>query len=195
MCAFEKRMFEISGNLTAVDPENYPKFLITVLNVRDFYIKHFGKQIMNAIALFIDNATAGSGYTPIITPTLGQFLIIKLNIDNFEETGKIIYQLAHELCHYVFYAVYGLDKPLADQQEESICSAASLCVLKQLDVNSFFIYSNHILCLDNKAYHQGAFVAKNIDYDFEKLKEIIFKQREPSYNEDSSGEALMFANV
>ena len=70
----------------------------------------FGKEIMDKHPLLIDNATCGSGYTPIITPVLGRYLIIKLNIKDFSNRERIIFQVSHELCHYVFYSYLGLKK-------------------------------------------------------------------------------------
>lgn len=50
----------------------------------------------------------GSGYTPITIPVLSRLVIIKLGIDNFLDVEKIIYQFSHELCHFIYYCLYGL---------------------------------------------------------------------------------------
>lgn len=113
-----ERVFEINGNLGNII--NYQNFENIICKVRNRFIELFGEEIMSRIPVYVDNATdIMSGHTPIITPILGKYLCIKLNIGNFLDSQRIVFQYAHELCHYVFYSIKGLDKPFADEYEES----------------------------------------------------------------------------
>lgn len=76
----------------------------TVLQVEE-YIGTIQKSEMRTIfrlyyiddlPWYIDNATAGSGCTPIITPVLGKILVMKLGISNESQKGQIAFQFAHE---------------------------------------------------------------------------------------------------
>ena len=143
--------------------------------MRNRFLKLFGEDIMSRIPLLVDNATEMSGYTPIITPVLGKYLCIKLGISNFLWTDQIIYQFSHELCHYVFYAIQGIDKPFADEKEESICSAMSLCILKDFyeDIER---YINHVKGLENLGYRNGAAIAEDVNYESSLLSSIILNE-------------------
>lgn len=127
---------------------------------------------MTKIPLYIDNATAGSGYTPIITPIFGKYLCIKLGVPNFWDTERIIYQFAHELCHYVFYSLQGIDKPLADTREEMICSAMSLCILKDF-YDNIQRHIDHVNALENVGYRNGGILAERLNYNSRKLANMI----------------------
>lgn len=162
--------FEINGNLSGDGGlEDYEIFESTICIIRTYYINLFGDEFMSTIDLYVDNATQNSGYTPVITPILGKYLIIKLGVSDGDARGKIAYQFAHELMHYAFYVKYGLDKQPADVREESICSAASLIVLHDLFLQDFDGYKVHVKTLENIAYRGGAEIAESVDYDFKKL--------------------------
>lgn len=167
---------EINGNLYEIDGIN--EFETSIVKVFQLFIEHFGLDIMNQIDLYIDNAIndSMSGYTPIITPVFKKFLIIKLGIENFKLFDKIVYQFSHELCHYLFYCIYGLNKQPADLQEESICSAMSLCVIKNLYPQVTDFYKELVKNLDNKGYQHGYIIANKLNYDIKELKEIIFNK-------------------
>lgn len=166
----KEKVFEINGNLGNI--LNYQNFENVICEVRNRFIELFGEEIMSQIPLLVDNATAMSGYTPIITPILGRYLCIKLNIENFLDTQRIIYQFAHELCHYVFYSIKGLDKPFSDEYEESICTAMSLCVLKDfcVDIESWVEYVSK---LENNGYRNGAQVAQTFNFNSKNLRDLI----------------------
>lgn len=106
------RNYEINGNLVGESTLDLAKFIRAVCKVMDLYVEEFGEKLMNSI----DNATKGSGHTPIITPVLGKYLIIKLDIENGFQESVIAYQFSHELMHYVFYAIKGLIKNLLMQK-------------------------------------------------------------------------------
>lgn len=167
------RHFQINGNLIQESELDYDKFCDVVCNVRNLYIKEFGEDLMNSIDLLIDNSTRGSGYTPNITPILCKYLIIKLNIKKEDTESNIIFQIAHELMHYVFYAIKGINKEMADEREESICTAASLIAIKEFYQQEFPLYYNHVKNLENKAYRKGAQIAESVEFNFQKLKELI----------------------
>lgn len=173
-----ERVFEINGNLA--NTINYQNFEITICQVRNRFIALFGEEVMSSISLYVDNATdVMSGHTPIITPILGKYLCIKLNIANFLNTEQIIFQFAHELCHYVFYSLKGLDKPFADVNEESISTAMSLCILKDFGVDieqhngDYESWVEYVSKLENTGYRKGAIVAKSVNYNSENLRDLI----------------------
>lgn len=166
---------QINGNLDVIP--NFQNFQNLVLQVYFKFVNLFGINVMTKIPLFVDNATAGSGYTPIITPIFKQYLCIKLNINNFLDNQMIIYQLAHELCHYVFYSIKGIDKTFADDREETICSAMSLCILKGF-YDDIQRHIDHVKGLENFAYRDGAALAESVNYDSNKLRLIIIIETE-----------------
>ena len=102
-------MYEINGNLSEL--KYYRVFQFTVSNVVGKFIDIFGSDLLNKQKFYVDNCydngTANCGYTPIITPILKEYLIIKLGIDDFRNVKKIIFQFAHELTHYVFFCLKG----------------------------------------------------------------------------------------
>ena len=135
---------------------------------------------MSRIPVYVDNATdIMSGHTPIITPILGKYLCIKLNIDNFLDSQRIVFQFSHELCHYVFYAIKGLDKPFADEYEESICTAMSLCALKSFSadltksIDNYESWLEYVSKLKNNGYRNGAKVAQSLDFNCKNLRDFI----------------------
>jgi len=167
--------WEISGNLD--DPQNglanYSQFQQTICQVKGLFDNLFGTETLDKIDFLVDNATDGSGYTPITTTVLGKYVIIKLNITANDAESKVAYQFSHELTHLVFRSYLGLNKPHANDQEEAICTAASLITLKILYPEAFGPYVEHVRELSNTAYREGAELATSIDFDFTKLKTII----------------------
>lgn len=165
--------FEVNGNLE--DEENFKNFLENIKKVMNVFVDTFGLDTMSKIDLYIDNAIEKSGYTPIITVILKKYIIIKLGINDFSNSEQIIYQFSHELCHYVFYSLKGLDKPKADSIEENICSAMSLVLIKILcpdKINKWLTYVNN---LNNKNYNNGGKIAENCNFDINILKKQIYE--------------------
>ena len=164
-------MFVVSGNLD--DPENglenYQMFLMTIVRIWSYFLQYVGADSMNSIKLFIDNAISGSGYTPITTPIFGEYLTIKLHIESKDGEERIAYQFAHELMHFVYYTKYGMDKNRADEVEESICTASSLIVLRDLYPIHWGRYNSQVMNLENNASRMGADVALDVGYSFEEL--------------------------
>ena len=128
---------------------------------------------MNKQIMYIDNATADSGYSPIITVILRKYLIIKLCIYSDSIKSEIAYQFGHELTHFVFYSYFGLNKPPANFEEEMICSAASLIVVKKLFPGDLDMFKSHVNNLSQDCYRKGLEYAESIDYDLENLKNSI----------------------
>ncbi|SDN85830.1 hypothetical protein [Acetanaerobacterium elongatum] len=170
--------FEISGNLK--EYESYDNFCATLLQVMNLFVAVFGLETMLKIDLYIDNAlydkqtkeNSMSGYTPITTLICSKYIVIKLNISDFSQTSQIIYQFAHELCHYVFYSIYGIDKPKGDNNEEAICSAMSLCTIKSLYPQNLEHWKEHVRSLSN-IYGLGYPIAEELNYDIYALSERI----------------------
>lgn len=169
------RYWEINGNLDDAQSglANYSQFEQAICRVKKFFDDVFGADRLNSIDLFVDNATADSGYTPITTTILGKYVVIKLRIAPDDKESEVAYQFAHELTHFVFRAYLGINKPHANEQEETICSAAAVMTIKLLYPLDFSSYDKHIRGLGNNAYRNGAYLAESIQYDFQKLKSMI----------------------
>ncbi|MFR5643182.1 MAG: hypothetical protein ACLTK7_08450 [Clostridium paraputrificum] len=171
-----KKTWEINGNLYGEDGlENIQDFEEVIIKVKSLYDEIFGEKVMNKYDLYVDNATKDSGYSPIITVVLRKYIIIKLKISGDASKGKIAYQFAHELTHFVFYSYFGLNKPFANCREETICSAASLIIIRDLFPDEFNTYNVHVKSLDEECYRRGADYAESIDYSLEKLKDKIME--------------------
>lgn len=172
-------MYEINGNLTEV--EKYRVFSYAVATVMGEFNQIFGQEIMTKYPLYVDNCNnienSNCGYTPIITPVLKQILIIKLGINDFGNIAMIIYQLAHELCHYVFYSIHGITRAKANEEEEIICTAMSLIILKKLcEVSVFESYCKHVKALTVPYYRNGYYLAEELEFKTEGIVEKIFKK-------------------
>lgn len=167
-------MFEVNGNLYGKDGlTNIEMFQKVVINIRMYYLTKLKNVFSENIDLYIDNAISGSGYTPVITPVLNKILIIKLCIKSSSFEAQIAYQFAHEYMHYIFFCKYGLQKPSADEREESICSAASLIVLHDMYPAFFDSFNDYVKALSNNSYRAGADLAEKVKYDINILARII----------------------
>ncbi|QLY40181.1 hypothetical protein HF295_04610 [Hujiaoplasma nucleasis] len=172
--------YEVNGNLSNIG--KYNVFSNTIAIVMKEFNQIFGSKIMNKYPLLIDNCNnvekANCGHTPIITPVLKQILIIKLGIDDFGNEAKIIFQLAHELCHYVFYSIEGITKTMAGEEEEKLCTAMSLIVLKKLCENSIFErYCTHVKDLQVAYYRNGYFLAEELEFEIDYIVDKILKKQ------------------
>ena len=165
----EEKKCEINGNLEGGSIE---MFNCTVISVYTLFVELFGKDLITKLPLFVDNATRGSGNTPITIPVLRRFVIIKLGIEEFTDVERIIYQFSHELCHFIYYCLYGIDKELADEKEEAICTAMSLCCLKYFCKN-IDKWTNHVQSLKREGYRNGFEEAQAVDFDAFRLSKII----------------------
>lgn len=165
--------FEVNGNLKDELNLNFDMFFYTIQKVYMIYEQVFGKTTMESIDLYIDNATSGSGYTPNITVVHRKYLILKLGVGKDSLESQIAFQVAHELMHYVFYAKKGLDKKKAGPEEEAVCSAASLCIIKLIYPLEFEWYYNYVCGLENEGYRKGALIADQIQYDLKALGTMI----------------------
>ena len=170
-----ERYWEINGNLydEQYGLKNIKDFEEVIISVKNLYDQLFGEEVMNKQIMYIDNATADSGYSPIITVILRKYLIIKLCIYSDSIKSEIAYQFGHELTHFVFSSYFGLDKPPANFDEEMICSAASLIVVKELFPNDLDMFKSHVNSLTQDCYRKGVEYAESIDYDLENLKKSI----------------------
>lgn len=155
--------------------KNYNVFYKYVCGTTSIFIETFGKDIMEKIDLYIDNATVGSGYTPVTVPLFKKIIIIKLGIPDFSDKERIVYQYAHELCHYVFYSLKGFDKEKDNYEEESICSAMSLVLINKLFPDSIVSWMSYVSNLEDNKYRDGAKIVETINFDIVKLKEMIYR--------------------
>lgn len=170
-----ERTWEINGNLSeeGYGLVNYGTFQLGIICVIELFLKTFGVNQMKQIDLYIDNATDNSGYTPIITPVLKKYLIIKLGISKESDLATIVYQFAHELTHYIFYTYYGFNKPRATELEETVCTATSLIAIKNICPDDFDRYCQHVSILANESYRNGLNLALEINFDLGLIKKKI----------------------
>lgn len=171
----EERYWEINGNLNnnLEGLKNYKYFSEIIYRVKIIYDEIFGLDIMNKYDLYIDNATENSGWAPIITPILKKYFIIKLAIYPNDVQSKIVFQFAHELTHFVFYSYFGIDKPRANDEEEIMCTAASLILIKMLFSKDFEFWNEYTKSLEERKYRQGADYAEKIGYNLQELRDKI----------------------
>ena len=169
------RYWEINGNLDDKQTglAKYQLFQKAVYATKTYFDEVFGASRMNQIYFYVDNATADSGYTPISTPVLGKIVIIKLGIKPTDHEAKIAYQFAHELTHVVFRAYWGIDKPQATEDEEAICTAAALIVIKKMYPNDFTAFEQSAASHSYTGYQKGVSLAKKHSYDMAKLRALI----------------------
>lgn len=166
--------FEINGNLSGSGGlKNYELFQKTILEVNSYFLQRLSHKFPDGVDLYIDNATCDSGYTPITTPVLKRYIIIKLCVSPDDPSSKIAFQFSHEMMHYVFYTKYGLNREIAGDREESICTAASLIYLHDTDPSGFVLQNNHVKTLEYAGYRNGASLAEQVGYDFSKLVELV----------------------
>ena len=166
--------FEINGNLyEELGLSNIGEFESGVLKVRKDFINIFGKKLMESVELYVDNATAGSGATPITTPIFKKYVTIKLHIKPNSGEDIVIFQFSHELMHFLFYAKYGLNRKPADKEEESICTAASLISIHKWYPERLEIFIESVLNESNEGYRKGVEVAERMGYSFKNLKELL----------------------
>ena len=167
------KSFEVNGNLE--DEKDFNIFLDNIMKTWKVFVKTFGSDIMLKIDLYVDNATEKSGYTPITTVILKKYIIIKLGIKDFSNIEQVIYQFSHELCHYVFYSIKGLNKPKADINEENICSAMSLILINTLCPDKIDKWLKYVNNLTNENYKNGGKIAMSCNWDINVLKSKIYK--------------------
>jgi len=163
--------WEISGNLK--DINGYTLFSQNIACVFHKFIDCFGVDVMTRIDLYVDNAISMTGHTPIVTPILKKYLIIKLGVDDFSNSEKTVFQFAHELCHYVFYSLKGFDKEKSTDREESVCAAMSLVFIKTMFPNNLDAWKHCLLNSENKGYRLGVKVASDVNFEIMKLRDII----------------------
>lgn len=150
--------------------KNYGVFERAIVSVGKFFLEHLGKEAMDGPKLFIDNAPSASGPVPIIFPVFDEYLIIKLGVEGKESEAQVAFQFSHELMHYVYYTKYGLKREMADEREEAICTAASLCVIAKIYKEELKGCVQYMLeNVTDKRYRAGEKLAQKIRYDFDRL--------------------------
>ena len=169
------RYWEINGNLddSQTGILNYQIFQNAVCVTKQYYDRIFGIDIMNRVPFYVDNATADSGYTPISTLVLGRLVVIKLGIGANDIEAKVAYQFAHELTHVVFRSYFGINKPRATHEEEAICSAAALIIIKIFYPEHFEKFEKSAASHSYVGYRNGVTLANEASYDMQKIKANI----------------------
>ena len=165
--------FEINGNL--YDYKYIEVFEQTICAVRTRFQELFGEEILNRIPLYVDNSIKGGGYTPVTDVVLHNYICIKLGVVDFSDTEWITYQFAHEMCHFTYRCLIGIDKKHAEEYEESMCTAMSLCFLSGCGRN-FRRWCNHVRKLKNEGYRKGYDIALKCDFDPVKLRDKILAE-------------------
>lgn len=166
--------FEINANLYEYRDIEY--FEETILKVRAKFQELFGEEVLDRIPLYVDNSTKGGGYTPITDVVLHSYVSIKLGISDFRDEEWIAYQFAHEMCHFTYRCLIGIDKKNAEEYEESICSAMSLCILS--GCRDFRGWCKHVKKLKNESYRKGYDIALECDFNPTKLRDKILAELE-----------------
>lgn len=79
------------------------------------------------------------------------------------------------MCHYVFYSLEDLDKAFSDEKEEAVCTAMSLCILREYfeDIKEYFDF---VSGLENLGYKNGAALVESVNYKPSNLAELILKK-------------------
>ncbi len=169
--------WEINPNLANKEHglSNWNAFANTISSVKAHFGYAYGASIMNKVPFYVDNGTENSGYAPIITPVLGKLAVIKLSVREDSRADSIAYQFSHELMHLVYMAHFGLNKPRANDQEESVCSAAALCVIHALYPTLLDAYCQHVQKLTNTAYANGYAIAKKAQFSLKALLPLVQK--------------------
>lgn len=166
-------IFEINSNL--IVEQDYKNFEQKIYEVYDLFKNFFGAEIMEKYDLFIDNATKNSGYAPVITRLLRKHLTIKLGVEDFSNKEEIVFEISHEMCHYVFYSLKSLEKEKADDEEENICTAMSLIILNMLYPDNINNWINHVENMKEEKYNKGAKIARECNFNITILKDKIYK--------------------
>lgn len=171
----EERCWEINGNLDDARNglSNYRLFETAICKVKALFDISFGLELLNKVNFYVDNATADSGYTPILTVVLKKIAVIKLSTHPQDTECNIAYQFAHELMHIVFMAVFGIDKARANETEESICSAAALIIIQNLYPEEYDIYNRDVKELDGNGYRKGIEVAEKAGFSLVNLMPLV----------------------
>lgn len=167
--------FQINFNLS--DYKNFSVFERTVYEVRAKFQELFGEDVMNRIPLYVDNSTDGGGYTPITDVVLQCYISIKLCISDFSDKELIVYQFAHEMCHFTYKCLIGINKKHAGAYEESICSAMSLCLLYG-NCKDFDDWCKHVRRLKNRGWRKGYDIALECNFSPVKLKDKVLAELE-----------------
>ena len=162
------KLFEVNGSLREIT--NYDYFFENINNVYWIFLRFFGEKIMSRYEVYIDNATAGSGYTPVMTPVWSKYIIIKLGIDDFSNKEQIIWQLSHELCHYVVSTLAGITRKIDETKEEPMSAAMAICVINILCPQSINKWKDYLKSVPNENYRAGYTLAEEINYDIASLR-------------------------
>lgn len=169
------RFWEINGNLYSEQTgiKNIELFERAIIKTKCVFDNIFGQENMNRVPFYVDNATADSGYTPICTPVLRKVVVIKLGIYSNDDEAKVAYQFAHELTHVVFWGQFGFDKPPANDDEEAICTAAALSIVRMLYPNRFEAFKRSAMGHIYLGYRKGAELAEELSYELTRIKACI----------------------
>lgn len=164
---------EINVNLdnNSVGLANYKDFYNETKLVYDFFYDELGKDIMSKIPIYVDNGTEHAGPVPISVPVLRKVVFIKLGIKSEHDSAEIVFQFAHELMHVVFWSVYGWERPFPNEEEEAICTAASLVSIKEFHPDKFLQYSDIVANQREDGYRRGVLVAEENKYNLKSLYE------------------------
>lgn len=166
--------WEINKNLAnkQTGMKNYDMFRKVLCATKEYFNSVFGVECLNKIFFYVDNEI-DNPKAPISIPMENKFVRIVLDIGPNACEAQVSYQFSHELTHVVFWDYFGLNKKRATEIEETICTAASLIVLKNMYPDDFNRYEQYTANLNNLGYRSGVPLAKKICYDMEKIKYMI----------------------
>lgn len=99
-----------------------------------------------------------------------------MKIEDGLHTSQTAFQFAHEMMHLIFYSLFGISKERAGSEEESICTAASLCVIKSLFPKELDSFIDYVSRLEYEGYRNGVIIAKEYDFNLDKIREFVFSK-------------------
>lgn len=152
--------------------KNYDMFRKVLCATKEYFNAVFGVECLNKIFFYVDNKI-DNPKAPISIPVENIFVRIVLDIGPNHCEARVAYQFAHELTHVVFWDYFGLNKKRATEREETICTAASLIVLKNMYPDDFDRFEQSTASEAYIGYRNGVPLAKGISYDMEKIKALI----------------------
>ena len=111
----------------------------------------------------------------ILLSTFNGHLFLPELLDSLYCQEEIVFEISHEMCHYVFYSLKSLEKEKADDEEENICTAMSLIILNMLYPDNINNWINHVENMKEEKYNKGAKIARECNFNITILKDKIYK--------------------
>lgn len=128
----------------------------------------FGTSLVEALNLLVGTR---AGFPPSIRQVLGDYVAISVGVvDYFGNWEQVVYQLSHEMTHFMGFCTMGIQRPIASEEEEILCTAMALSLARKLCSEGYC----EACCAveekaDNKGYRDGVKKAKDLNFDVAKI--------------------------